>query len=343
MKSIVEWFARNGVVANLLMLTILGLGVSALTTVNHEVFPEFEMDIISISVPYRGAAPEEVESAVVVRIEEAIQGLEGIKRMTSTSAEGSASVIVEVDTGYDTRELLDDVKARVDAISTFPIETEEPVIQEMLGRMQVVNVSVYGETDERTLKNIGEQVRDEIMAIDGITQADLKSVRPFEIAIEVSEDALRRYGLTFDDVATAVRRSSLDVPGGSLKSESGEILLRTIGQAYRGEDYENITLVTRNDGSRLRIGAVATVVDGFEETDAWSRFDGQPAVMVQVYRVGDENAPDVSEAVSRYVDAARERMPEGISLATWQDMSRNPFIYDQGTYDFTTGTSFLGP
>lgn len=321
MKSLIEWFANNGVVANLLMLTILGLGLSTVLTINQEVFPEFEAEIISVTVPYRGAAPEEVEEAVVVRVEESIQGLEGVKRIISTASEGSASVIVEVETGYDVRELLDDVKARVDAISTFPLETEEPVVQEMQPRMQVINVSLYGDTDELTLKLLGEQVRDEITALDGITQADLKSVRPYEISIEVSEQALRRHGLTFDDVAQAVRRSSLDLPGGSVKAESGEILLRTIGQAYRGREYEDLTVMTRADGSRLRLVDVARVIDGFEETDQWSRFDGQPAVMVQVYRIGDENAPDVSATVHEYVEQKQERLPPGISIATWQDTS----------------------
>ena len=321
MKSLIEWFARNRVVANLLMVSILGLGITTLTSINREVFPEFEMDIISVSVPYRGAAPEEVEDAVVVRIEEAIEGLEGVKRLTSTASEGAGSVLIEVDTGFDTREILDDVKARVDAISTFPLETEKPIIQEVLARLQVINVSVSGNTDEMTLKLLGEEVRDEIVALDGVTQADLRSVRPYEIAIEVSEDDLRRYGLTFDDVVQAVRRSSMDIPGGSVRAEAGEILLRTIGQAYRGGEYEDITLLTRPDGSRLRLVDVAMVIDGFEETDAWSRFDGEPTVMIQVFRIGDENAPDVSAAVLEYVNGKQQRLPPGISIATWQDTS----------------------
>ncbi len=321
MKSLIAWFANNGVVANLLMLIIIMMGVMGIFTVNQEVFPEFEAQMISVSVPYRGAAPEEVEEAVSIRLEESIQGLEGVKQITSTSSEGSASLMVEVETGYDTREVLDDVKARVDAISTFPLETEEPIVQEVLIRMQVINVSVYGDTDELNLKLLGERVRDEILALDGISQADLKSVRPYEIAIEVSEDALRRYGLTFDDVAQAVRRSSIDLPGGSVNSDAGEILLRTEGQAYVGEEYENLTLLTRPDGSRLRLADVATVIDGFEETDQWSRFDGQPAVMIQVYRVGDENAPDVSRTVRDYVQDSGRLLPPGTFIATWQDTS----------------------
>jgi multidrug efflux pump subunit AcrB len=321
MKSMINWFAHNGVVANLLMFVIIALGLMAVTGVNQEVFPTFEAELISVAVPYRGAAPEEVEQAVCIRIEEAIQGLEGVKRMTSTAAEGAGSVLIEVETGYDIRELLDDIKARVDAISTFPIETEKPVVQELLPRLQVINVSLYGDADELTLKRIGEQFRDDLTALPEISQADLKSIRPYEVSIEVSEDALRRHGLTFDEVTRAVRRSSLDMPGGSVKADSGEILLRTKGQAYNGEEFEDLTLLTRADGTRLRLVDVARVVDGFQETDQWSRFDGQPTVMIQVYRVGDEDTPDVAAAVHRFVAQVRPTLPPGISIDTWQDSS----------------------
>ena len=276
-------------------------------------FPEFEAELISVTVPYRGAAPEEVE--------EALQGLEGVKRITSTASEGAGSVMIEVETGFNIRELLDDVKARVDAISTFPEETEKPIVQEMLARLGVISVSISGDTDEVTLKRLGEEVRDEIADLPEISQVELKNIRPYEIAIEVSEDTLRQYGLTFDDIARAVRGSSLDMPGGSVKSDTGEILLRTIGQAYRGEDYEQLTLQTRPDGSRLLLGDVATIIDGFEETDQWARLDGEPSVTVQVYRVGDENAPDVAAAVRHYVEEKQGSMPVGLSLSTWQDTS----------------------
>ena len=321
MKSLIAWFANNGVVANLMMLMIIALGLMTVTEVNKEVFPEFEADLIAVTVPYRGATPEEVEEAVCIRIEEAIHGLEGVEKMTSTATEGSGSVLVQVETGYEIRELLDDVKARVDAISTFPAETEKPMVKEMLPRLQVINVSLYGDTDELTLKRLGEKVRDEITALPEISQADLKSVRPYEIAIEISEDTLRRHNLTFDDVVQAVRRSSLNMPGGSVKTDSGEILLRTKGQSYRGEEYEALTLMTRADGSRLLLSDVARVVDGFEETDQLSRFDGKPSVMIQVFRVGDEDTPDVAASIHRYVEEVRPRLPSGISIATWQDSS----------------------
>ncbi|HIC57840.1 MAG TPA: efflux RND transporter permease subunit, partial [Acidobacteria bacterium] len=321
MKSIIEWMARNSVAANLLMILIAVSGFIAITTVTEEVFPEIELDRIRISVPYLGAAPEEVEEAVVIRIEEAIQGLDGIKEIQSTASEGSASVMIELELGADSRKVVDDVKSNVDAISTFPLETEKPIITELTARNQVTDIAISGQVDIFTLKTVAEQVRDELSTLPEITQVDLVSAPPYEISIEVSEVALRRHGMTFDQVADAVRRSSLDLPGGSVKTSSGEILLRTIGQAYRGEEYEELVLWTRADGSRLQLGDVATVVDGFAETDQYARFDVEPTVMVSVFRTGDQSALDIAEATRNYIDTAQARMPQGVSLTIWQDQA----------------------
>ena len=322
MKGIISWFARNGVAANLLMIIIAGAGLFSVSGVKKEIFPEFSLDIITIQVAYRGAAPVEVEEGVCVRIEEAVQGLDGIKRITSIAAEGSGVVTVEVLAGYDVRQIMDDVKSRVDAIDTFPIEAEKPIVRELNAGWQVINLSVSGETGEMTLKRLGEQVRDEILALPEVSQAVLSSVRPYEISVEVSEESLRRHSLSFDFIAEAIRHGSIDLPGGAVKTGAGEILLRTKGQAYRGREFEDLTLLTRPDGSRLRLADVARVVDGFEDTDQAARLDGKPSVMVQVFRVGDQSALDVAAAIYRYVEQARPRMPQGISLTTWQDTSR---------------------
>ena len=322
MKGMIEWFARNGVAANLLMVFIVASGIIAVTTVREEVFPEIELGRINIQVPYLGAAPEEVEEAVTIRIEEAIQGIDGIKEIQSTAAEGMGTVIVELELGADVRKVVDDVKSSVDAITTFPVQTEKPVIRELTSRMQVTDIAITGDVDPFTLKAIAERVRDELTAIPGITQADIVSAPPYEISIEVSEVTLRRHGLTFDQVADAVRRSSLDLPGGSVRTEGGEILLRTTGQAYRGEEYENLVLWTRADGSRLRLGDVATVVDGFAETDQFARFDVTPTMMVSVFRTGEQSALEIAALVYEYIDEAQTRIPDGISLTIWQDTAQ---------------------
>jgi multidrug efflux pump subunit AcrB len=334
----VEWFAKNRVAANLLMtliivsgaVTMFGVPLSKLNPnaptikpiLRQEVFPELSLDVITITVPYLGAAPEEVEEGVSVRIEEEIQDLDGVKRITSVASEGMGIVSVELEMGADMRELLDDIKARVDAIDTFPEETEKPIIREVTNRRQVVDLAVYGEADERSLRNVAERVRDELTAQPSITLVELASARPYEVSIEVSEATLRRHGLTFDEVAGAIRRSSLDLPGGSVKTEGGEILLRTKGQAYRGPEFEELVVLTRPDGTHLRLGEIARVVDGFEETDQSARFDGKPALVVNIFRTGDQDALRIADEVQSYLAEVGSRLPQGIQVTSFNDASR---------------------
>lgn len=322
MNGAIAWFARNSVAANLMMVFILGAGAMTLLSIPEEVFPEFDLDMISVSVMYLGAAPEEVEEGVCVRIEEAVQGIDGIKRITSTAAEGMGTVLIELEIGADGRKVLDNVKTNVDAIDTFPELTEKPVIRELTNRQQVVDVAVFGDTDEVSLKRLAEDLRDGLSALPGITQVELASARPYEIAIEVSEDVLRRHGISFDFVAAAVRRSSLDIPGGSVKTAAGEILLRTKGQAYRGAEFEQIVLLTRPDGTHVLLGDVATVRDAFADTDELARFDGKRGMLVKVFRTGDQQALEIAEQVHGYVAEAAATLPPGIQITTWQDQSR---------------------
>ncbi|HUF17322.1 MAG TPA: efflux RND transporter permease subunit, partial [Thermoanaerobaculia bacterium] len=319
MNRAIVWFAKNGVAANLLLLVIVVGGAFTLTTLKQEVFPEASSDMISVMIAYPGASPEEVEDGLVIRVEERIQDLQGVERITSSASEGMATITIEALEGTDPRQLLDDVKARVDAIDTFPVDAEQPVVVEVILRRQVINVAISGDTDEATLRRLGERVRDDLSAIPGVTQVELTAVRPYELSIEISEASLRRYGLTFDAVANAIRRSSLDLPAGAIKTAGGEVLIRTNAQAYTGAEFEQIVVVSRPDGSRVHVGDVARVVDGFAETDQSARFDGKPAVLVQVFRVGEQNAITVAAHVKEYVAEAEARLPEGIALTTWQD------------------------
>ncbi len=321
--GVIGWFANNGVAANLLMILIVVGGAVTLLGVKQEVFPEFSSDVVSVRVPYPGAAPEEVEEGVVVRVEERLQSLEGIKEIRSTASENMGTILVEAQQGADLQKLLNDVKSRVDGIDTFPEEAEEPVIEEAVLRRNVVQVAISGDTDERTLKRLADRIREDLLAIPGITQVGLRATREYEISIEVSEEALRKWGLTFAEVAGAVRRSSLDLPGGRVSTAGGDILLRTEGQAYRGEEFERLPLLTLADGSRVELGDVARVVDGFAETDRWSRFDGKPAALVTVSRVGDQSALDIAAKVQGYLEEARPRVPEGIELTVWLDRTRD--------------------
>ncbi len=327
----IAWFARNRVAANLIMVVALVGGAVAIfglplkgarsSAIKQEVFPEFSLDLITVTVLYLGAAPAEVEEGVCVRIEEAVQGLDGIKEITSVASEGVGAVTIKLTLDADPRKLLDEVKARVDAIDTFPEETEKPVITEVTNRREVINLAIWGDADEHSLRELGERVRDEITNIPGITLAELANARPFEVSVEVSEQALRRHGLSFDFVADTIRRSSLDLPGGAVKTEGGEILLRTKGQAYSGQEFEDVVLLTRPDGTHLRLGEVATVVDGFEDTDQTTRFNGKPAILIQIFRIGDQSALAIADAVEAYVAEAQLRMPEGVTISTWNNMA----------------------
>jgi len=323
MHGIIAWFTRNGVAANLLMVSIVMAGMLALgRSIPTEVFPEFDLDIITVSVPYRGSTPSEVEESVVIRVEEAIQDLQGIKKITSTAAEGFGTVSIEVQKGHDSREVLDDIKNRVDAINTFPVETEKPIISLVKPRGEVITVVLAAEMSERDLRTLGEHIRDEITSLPNITQVGLGGVRPYEIAIEVSEQTLQRYGLTLDAVARAIRNTSVDLPAGAIKTSGGEVLLRTKGQAYVQEDFEKIVLITRDDGTRLTLGDIATVKDDFEETPLFARWNGKPCVLISVARVGDQNAITLAQEVKAYLLERQKTLPDGVELEYWNDRSR---------------------
>ena len=264
-EGIIGWFARNPVAANLLMLIIIVSGLASYFGIQKRTFPEFESNMVQITVPYLGAAPAEVEEGVLIKIEEAVADVEGVKEIRSTANEGSGVVTVEILTGYDPAKALDDIKLRVDAIPNFPAETEKPVIAEVLFEQQVIWVTVYGQLDDRSRKTLARQVRDELQLLPGVRKVNLVGDRPYELTIELPEADMRKYGLTFDEVATAVRRSSIDLPGGSVKTEAGDILLRTKGQAYTGGEFADVVLRTNPDGTRLRLSDVATIRDEFAD------------------------------------------------------------------------------
>jgi len=320
-KGPLAWFARNHVAANLLMLLVLVGGILSILNIKIEIFPDMTLGYITVTVPYLGASPTEVEEGVCMRVEEAIAGVQGIRRMWSSASEGFGTITIEVEEYADSRKVLDDIKAEVDRIITFPKETEKPIISEITTRFQVMSIVLYGDVSEKTLKNLAEQMRDDLTTMENISQVDVWGVRRYEISIEVPEENLRRYGLSFDDIANAIRRSSLDLPGGTIKSKGGTILIRTKGQMYVGDEFEKIVVLTRNDGTKLHLDKIANIVDGFEDSDVATRFDGKPAVMVNVFRVGEQGVLDLADTVKRYIANQRDQLPEGISIATWFDRS----------------------
>jgi multidrug efflux pump subunit AcrB len=322
MKPIIAWFAKNHVAANLLMVLIIMGGLLTLPQMPMKSFPDLEIPIISVSVPYLGAAPQEVEEGVCVRIEEELEGIEGIKQIRSNASEGMCSVQVELFESADEAKALDDVKNRVDAIDTFPEETEKPITNLVTIVRSVLDIAITGPENEAALKETANQIRDDIVQLPGVTQATVANTRDYEISIEVSETSLRRFNLSFDQVADAVRSGSLDLPGGSIKTNAGEILLRTKGQAYRGHEFENLVIATRSDGTRLYLKDIAEVVDGFTDTDQALRFNDKPAALIRVARLGDQDLQHISRTVKQYIQDVSPRLPKGIEITVWNDGSK---------------------
>ena len=321
MHTAIRWFVHNPVAANLLMVLLLLGGTFGALSTNQEEFPNFDIKIITVTIPYLGAAPVEVERGVCIRVEEAVEGLEGIKKIHSTATEGLCRVMLEMEQDAVEIAVLNDVKSRIDAITSFPVETEKPIVVKATMTRRVVQIAVSGNADERSLKEIARQLRDDIAAIKGISQVAVDYIRPYEISVEVSENTLRRFGITLQQVSHAIGQSSLDMPGGSIKARNGEILIRTTGQAYWGEEFSDIIILTRPDGSRVSLSDIAIIRDSFEEGDLLASFNGERGVVVNVSQVGKEDLVEIAQQVRTLLDGYEVNLPEGIRLNTWIDSS----------------------
>lgn len=321
LKGPLAWMAANPVAANLLMLVLVVGGLLSSCSIKQEVFPEFELDIVVVSIAYPGASPSEVEQGVVLAAEESIRQIEGVKEMRSTASEGFATIVVELMTGVEPNRGLQDVKSAVDRVTSFPEEIERPVVSLAVNRFEVVSLVVYGDQEDRVLRDQAERIRDELLADERITVVDLFGVRPLEISVEVPQAELRRYGMTLDQVSQVVRANSVEVPGGGVKTPSGELLVRTNERRTTGAQYAGIPLVSRADGTEVRLGDVATIRDGFSETDQKAFYQGKRAVMVKVFRVGDQTPLGISDAVKEYTASGKSALPPGVELAVWGDFS----------------------
>ena len=320
----IAWFTRNGVAANLLLAAIVLAGLHALVTdrIPLEVFPEFEQNQVSISVSYRGTTPEDVEQSIVMPIEEAIADVEGIRRILSSAGESGASITIEVSDGYDRREVREEIQMRVDSVAVLPAMAERPEVSLSRRYRSVISVILSGDLSENDLRRLGEQLRDDIANLPEITSVELQGVRLYEIGIEISEEVLQRHRLTFDDVAQAIRQSSVDVPAGVLRTDSGEVPVRLRNRAYWGEDFANITVVSNLDGTRLSLADIATIRDGFDENEFIARFDGRRSVLLAVAREGNQNAIRLADRVKDYLQEIRPNLPDGVTVEFWNDQSR---------------------
>lgn len=321
MRSIVSWFIDNPIAAKLAMFFILIAGLMTFPLLDKEFFPQIKIDLIRVTVPYPGAGPEEVEKQICARIEEAVQQLGGIEEIRSVAREGVGEVIIEIKPEEDTIRILNDIKANVEAINTFPAGSESPQIVEQRWRNTIMRLQLAGDLQERELKELGEQIREELAALPSVAIAEIHTPRKYEVGIEISEQALLDYGLTFNEVAAAVRGYSFNMPAGKIRDNGGDILLQTRAQADYATDFNQIPLRHKADGALLRVGDVAEVVDGFEDADIYSTLDGQPSLEIWIRNQSNPDILRTSDAVKLYVEQKSQQLPDAVSLSIWSDAS----------------------
>ena len=319
----IAYMAGNGVAANLLMLAIIAAGLVSLTGLEREAWPTIPFNHIEVSMAYHGASPDEVEEAIVVKIEEQVSGLEDIKAIKSVAAPGMASVRIQVKSGTDIGRVLDDIESAVDRITSFPAGAERPQIREMTNRQSIIRLIVYGDVSGRSLKEIAYQIEDELATLENVSDVETSGVQDYEISIEVPLQRLRSLGLTLEDVANAIRLGSLDLSAGSIDTRESQVRVRTLGQRYNQQDFEDIIVISRGDGTAVRLGDIAQVRDGFSKTDLIVRHQNKPAVFVEVYRAEGERVMEVSRAVKeRIANVVIPSLPDGVGITLWNDDSQ---------------------
>ena len=321
MRAIIAAFVRNRVFANIILVMIFFVGAMAAMSMIRETFPQFSTERIQVTVAYPGADPEEVEEGISRKIEESLEDVQGIKEYETTSRENFSSTIVEVKNGYEVSDVLDRVRNKVDSISTFPVDAERPVISEILLRDAVTMLALTGDMPEARAKEWAERVKDALQQESDISQVTILGTRSYEIGIEISESRLREYRLSFDQVVDAVRRSSLNMSGGTLRTQGGAIRLRTLGRKYTGAELASVVVIARPSGEIITLDRLATVVDGFTEDPVIARVDGKQAVFLNVMKTNDEDALKIAGAVRRFVAAEAPRLPPDLGMEIIYDWS----------------------
>ena len=313
-KGPIAWMAQHPVAANLLLFVCLVGGLASLQIIKREVFPNIERDVVLVSMSYPGASPEEVEQGIVLAIEEAVRGLDDVYHVESTASEGRASVQVEMLEGGDLQKLAQDVQSEVDRIVTFPEEAEEPEVRVMSHRHGVLNVVVYGDQPNMVLHELAEQIRDQFVQDPDITQVEVDGLPPLEISIEIEQEKLRKYGLTVEEVASRLRSASLELPGGGLKTEGGEVLVRVMERRDYGYEFALTPIITTAGGTEVLLGDIATIHDDFRDTDQRALYNGQPSVILEVYRIGDQTPLQVEAAALRQMELVSQSLPPGVTM-----------------------------
>ncbi|WP_448565584.1 efflux RND transporter permease subunit [Thalassotalea ganghwensis] len=320
-KGLIAWFARNSVAANLLMIFIIVGGLLTAFTINKQMFPQVQINWIQYSAVYPGAAPQEVEEGITIKIEEALETVQGLERVITYSNRNASSGYFRVDESYDPQVVLEEVKSAIDSIPSFPDGMERPKIERIKFRQEVMYISLYGDLSMTELKELGRGIHDEIQELPHVNISEFFSGLGYEISIEVSKDKLREYNLSFNDIARAVRSYSRNMSAGQIKAENGYINLRVENQAYRGHEFEQIPLLTLDDGTKVLLGEVATVKDGFQEGIQYSKFNGKNSMTFFIGAAENQSITDIAKVINRYVEQKSEALPNGVNLETWVDMT----------------------
>ncbi|HOJ32168.1 MAG TPA: efflux RND transporter permease subunit [Candidatus Hydrogenedentes bacterium] len=320
-RGAVAWMAGHPVAANLLMLTFLAGGLITALNMKQEVFPDIVPDTVTVTVAYPGASPEEVESSILLAIEEAVQNVDGVHEVTSMAREGGGAVTVEALVGVDIQQLGQDVKSEVDRIVTFPEDAEEPQVRIDTRRREVLTAVIYGDLPDTSLHQLAEQLRDWLIQSPDITQVDVEGLPPLEISIEVPENALRQYNLTLGEIASRLAVASQDIPSGGVKTESGEVLVRSKERRDYGEQFAKLPILNTPKGTQQLLNDIASINDSFAETDRYSLYNGKPAVLLDVFRVGKETPIQVSRAARKILEEFQTTLPSGVSVSVYNDQS----------------------
>ena len=322
MKSIVTWFVKNSVPANLLMFFLIIGGIASYQNMKSEFFPIPNLNIISINVAYLGASPSEIESSICSKIEDRLQGISGIEKVSSYSTENSGMVAIHIHSTSEFDEILDEVKTVVNSMDNLPVNSEKPIIKEIKMDEKVLDVVIYGNVEENTLLQVTKEINQEIKMLNEVSYTEILGDRNREITIEVSENNLEKYNLNFDQITLAINAGSIDLPGGILSTSKEELLIRTVGQSYNAKEYEKIVIRSQPNGSQLLLKDIATIKDAFVEVEKSYRWNGIPAMFVGVNLVGDQDVLRAAEELRTYVNNKKANMPAGIEIDYFYDQAR---------------------
>jgi multidrug efflux pump subunit AcrB len=317
-NRLVAWFSANHAAANILMVFFILAGLGSAASMVRETFPIIDPRIINVTVPYPGATPQDVESSITRRIEEAVIGVQGVKRVQSNAQESLGVVTIELEDFVDGEDVLNDVETEIDALQDFPPENAEEInIVKIKPRSDVLTLVIYGDASQLTLREWAERIEDQLIGLDNVSLVDISGSPDREISIEVSEDQLRKYNLTIGQVAEIVRQFSVDLPAGTLRTGAAEIAVRVQDRRYYGEEFGNIVIRSNPDGSLLRLSEIATIKDGFEDVNLLNQYNGQNAVFVDVSRSASQDTLEIEEEIRTYIKTLE--LPENIKLTVWKN------------------------